>query len=49
MSEMQTRFDMCIQQLSRLYSERGGSPYDTDQYGNTVLHVCKILHVLSYH
>lgn len=40
-SDMQECFDMRTQQLSRLYSERGASPYDTDLNGNTVLHVCK--------
>lgn len=33
-------FDMRVQRLQRLYSERKASPYDVDQDGNTVLHVC---------
>ncbi len=38
--ELQDCLDMRIQQLSRLYSERRASPHDTDQGGNTILHVC---------
>jgi hypothetical protein len=37
--EMQACFDICIRELSRLYSERKALPHDVDQYGNTILHV----------
>lgn len=38
--ELQAFFDMRVQRLQRLYSERKASPYDVDQDGNTILHVC---------
>lgn len=38
--EWQAFFDTRVQRLQRLYSERKASPYDVDQDGNTVLHVC---------
>lgn len=38
--ELHEDFDMPVQRLQRLYSERKASPYDVDQDGNTVLHVC---------
>lgn len=41
--DIQEYFDTRLQQLSRLYYERKASPHDTDQDGNTVLHVCSLL------
>lgn len=38
--EIQDCLDMRIQQLSHLYFERRASPHDTDQDGNSILHVC---------
>ena len=32
--------DICTKALVRLYSEGKASPYDVNQYGNTILHVC---------
>ena len=40
---MHEAYNIRLQQLSRLYSERKASPHDTDQDGNTVLHVGKAL------
>ncbi|KAL9118762.1 MAG: hypothetical protein Q9187_004691 [Circinaria calcarea] len=41
-NDMQQTYNIRLQQLSRLYSERKASPHDTDQDGNTVLHFFRV-------
>ena len=38
-NDMHEAYNIRLQQLSRLYSERKASPHDTDPDGNTVLYV----------
>lgn len=37
--DMEAAFEFRKQELSRLYGDRKASPYDLDEFGNTVLHV----------